>query len=331
MKRVGRRLGFIVGALFAVAGAVICSYAIWINDFWVFAAGTFVIGLNGGFAQYYRFAAADVAAESFKARAISLVVAGGIVAAFVGPALVRLTADMLAPVMFLGSYVTLIFVAVAAIGVLAFLDIPRLSDEQIHDPGRPLSVIMRQPVFLVAVVGGMVGYAVMSLVMTATPIAMVGCGFAVGDAAGAIQWHVLAMFAPSLVTGTLISRFGVLNVMLAGFALLTVCVAVALSGVAIENFVIALIALGLGWNFSFVGASTLLTDAYMPAERAKTQAANDFLVFGSVATASLSSGAVLQLFGWESVQLVALPFLAVAAAGTLWLMVRRRAGAAAGA
>jgi len=188
--------------------------------------------------------------------------------------------------------------------------------------GRPLIDIARQPTFLVAVLCGMVGYGVMSLVMTSTPLAMVGCGFGVVDAATVIQFHVLAMFAPSFFTGTLIDRFGVLNVILAGMALLAVCVAVALAGIDILNFGVALTALGLGWNFAFVGASTLLTETYEPAERAKVQAVNDFLVFGSVVLASAASGAVLHLLGWDSVQVTAVPFIIAAVVALIWLKMR---------
>lgn len=324
MKRVGRRPGFLLGAAIALAGALTAAFAVYARAFWLFAFGTFLMGLNGGFAQYFRFAAADVAASAFKSRAISLVLAGGVAAAVVGPQLVKLTADAFAPIVFLGSYVTLAALPVMSALFLAFLDIPLPPADETAETGRPLAVVVRQPAFVVAVLGGMVGYGVMSLVMTATPLAMIGCGFGVPDAAMIIQWHVLAMFAPSFVTGTIIQRFGVLNVMLTGIALLAVCVAAALGGVDIAHFWVALVALGLGWNFAFVGASTLLTETYRPAERAKVQAANDFLVFGSVASASLSSGAVLHFFGWSAVQVFALPFVAIAGVAILWLRQARR-------
>jgi len=324
MKRVGRRSGFMLGAAIALAGMIVSSYAIWIESFWLFVAGTFVIGINGGFAQYYRFAAADAARPEFRARAISLVIAGGIVAAIAGPQLVRSTNDLFAPVPLLGSYLALIGVAVAAIATLSMLSVPAPSEEDAHVPSRPMAKIARNPVFLVAAMSGMVGYAVMSLIMTATPVAMIGCGFAVGDAAQVIQWHVLAMFVPALFTGDVIKRLGVLPVIFTGLMLLFGCVAVAVSGIDILHFSVALFALGLGWNFTFVGASTLLTEVYAPAERAKVQAANDFLVFGSVAFASLSSGALLNSFDWNTVNLFALPFIAAAALAVPWLAVRRR-------
>lgn len=328
MKRIGRRAGFLTGTAVGLTGASVAAVAIFHRDFVLFALGTFLWGINTGFAQFYRFAATDVAPPAFRGKAISLVLAGGVAAAIAGPTLVRVTADLLAPIPFLGAYVTLTVLPLLAALALAFLDIPKPGTAESAAPGRPLLAIVRQPTFIVAVLGGMVGYSVMNLVMTATPLAMVGCGFGVADAALVIQWHVIAMFAPSFVTGVIIQRFGVLNVMLAGMVLLAACVAVALAGVDIGHFAVALIALGLGWNFAFVGASTLVTEAYRPAERAKAQATNDFLVFGSVACASLSSGAVLHLFGWDAVQVFALPFVAVAAAAILWLKrLRRRAAA----
>lgn len=326
MHRIGRRAGFMLAAAVGALGGALAAWGIWEQMFWVFTAGAFGMGVQGGFAQYYRFAAADVAGADFRARAISLTLSGGVVSALVGPQLVKWTTDLFAPVTFLGVYVTVCVLAAAAVLLLTALDIPRLGAAESRAGGRPLSEIARQPAFVVAVLCGMVGYAVMSLVMTSTPLAMIGCGFGVGEAATVIQFHVLAMFGPSFFTGTLIDRYGVLNVIQAGMALLAGCVAVALAGIDILNFGVALTALGLGWNFAFVGASTLLTETYRPVERAKVQAANDFLVFGSVAAASASSGAVLHLFGWDAVQMVALPFIAAAVAALAWFRTRRRAG-----
>lgn len=328
MRRIGRRGGFLVGAAISLAGAITAATAVYARDFWLFSLGTYLMGVNAGFGQYYRFAATDVAAPAFRSRAISLVLAGGVVAAVTGPELVKLTVDAWAPITFLGSYATLAALPVAAAGLLAFLDIPLSRGEAHAHSGRPLIEIAKQPAFPVAVLGGMVGYGVMSLVMTATPLAMVGCGFGVSDAATVIQWHVLAMFAPSFFTGHLIARFGVLEVMLSGMLLLAGCVVAALMGVDLANFWVALVALGLGWNFAFVGASTLLTETYEPAERAKVQATNDFLVFGSVATASLASGALLHFFGWDAVQVLAVPFVIAGTAAIVWLKLRRRASAA---
>ncbi|MBL6946666.1 MAG: MFS transporter [Rhodospirillales bacterium] len=330
MKRKGRRVGFIAGSAFGLLGALIAASAIYSQSFWLFVFGTLVFGFNTGFAQYYRFAAADAVAANFRPRAISLVLTGGVIAAIVGPELAKATTDLMAPIPFLGAYVTIAAIPLIAAAILSFLDIPRLSAQEIADPGRPIREIARQPTFLVAVLCGMVGYAVMSLVMTATPLAMIGCGFQVADAAMVIQWHVLAMFAPSFVTGNIIQRFGVLQVILVGMVLLGICVIAALAGLDIENFWLAMVTLGLGWNFAFVGASTLLTETYQPSERAKVQATNDFFVFGSVALASLTSGVLLHFFGWDAVQYVAVPFLVTAAGSVVWLIAHRRrlAGAA---
>ncbi|MCW9035002.1 MAG: MFS transporter [Rhodospirillales bacterium] len=324
MHKVGRRRGFLTGAAFGIVGSLIAAYSIWISSFWLFVFGTFVIGINGGFAPFYRFAAADAASGAFKSKAISYVVSGGLVAAFIGPLMVRMTTDLFEPVMFLGTYVSLIGVALIAMAVLAFLQIPPLSEEEKATKGRPLLQIIRQPVFIVAVIGGMVGYGIMSLIMTAAPLAIVGCGYGVNEAATVIQWHIVAMFAPAFFTGSLISRYGVLNIMLVGMILLAGCVAVALSGLDVMNFTVALIALGLGWNFSFVGASTLVTEAYEPSERAKVQAINDFLVFGTVAVGSLGSGALLHFSGWDMVQYVALPFIILSSLATLGLAISRK-------
>ncbi len=324
MHRVGRRRGFVTGATFGLMGALIAASAIWFSSFWLFAFGTFVMGINGGFAPFYRFAAADAASGAFKSKAISLVVSGGLVAAFIGPIMVRMTTNLFEPVLFLGTFIALVVVALLAMSVLAFLQIPMLSDEEKASSGRPLREIIRQPVFMVAVLGGMVGYGGMSLIMTAAPLAIVGCGYSVHEASTVIQWHIVAMFAPAFFTGSLIQRFGVLNIMMLGMILLAICVAIALAGLDVMNFTAALIALGLGWNFSFVGASTLVTEAYEPSERAKTQAINDFMVFSTVTLGSFGSGALLHFSGWDMVQYVALPFIALSTFATLALAFSRK-------
>ena len=324
MRYIGRRAGFLVGTALGLTGALTAAAAIYHQIFALFAFGTFLMGANAGFGQFYRFAAADAAPAAFRSRAISLVLTGGIVAAVSGPQLARATTDLLAPIPFLGAYLAVAGMPILAAVLLLFLDIPLPGTAEREEPARPLTEIVRQPAFGVAVLGGMVGYGVMSLVMTATPLAMIGCGFAVDNAATVIQWHILAMFAPSFVTGSIIQRFGVLWVMLAGMVLLAACTAAALAGVELAHFWSALVALGLGWNFAFVGASTLLTETYRPSERAKVQGTNDFLVFGSVASASFSSGALLHFFGWNAVQVFALPFVAAATAAILWLIRQRR-------
>jgi len=325
MKRIGRRAGFMIGSAIGLSGMVLAAYAIWISSFWLFAMATFITGINGGFAQYYRFAAADAASPEFRPKAISYVISGGIAAAVLGPQLVRWTNGWFELVPFLGSFLALIGVACIPVLLLSMLSIPGLSEQDIRSSGRPLPTITKNPAFIVAALTGMIGYSVMSLIMTATPVAMIGCGFDIDDAATVIQWHVLAMYVPALFTGNLINRFGVLQVIFTGLVLLSGCVAAAVSGLDIMNFSVALIALGLGWNFTFVGASSLLTETYQPAERAKVQATNDFLVFGLVASASLSSGALLNAFDWNVVNYFALPFVATTALVVLvYAMTRKK-------
>lgn len=327
MERIGRRMGFVLGALFGASGAATAAAAILVQSFPLFVLSTVLIGVYAGFAQYYRYAAADAASSDFKSRAISVVIAGGVVAAFVGPELVISSSELIASNRYLGSYLVVLALAFAAAAVLLLLDVPRPSRKDHEEPGRPLTRIMRQPAFLVAALVGMVGYSVTVLMMTATPLAMVTYGHNLDQTAFVIQWHTLAMFAPAFFTGSLIRRFGVLNVMLVGTAVLGVCVATALTGVSVGHFQLGLTALGLGWNFTFIGASTLLTEVYLPAERAKVQAANDFLVFGSAAAASLLSGALLSYSDWVVVNYFATPFLLVAGGTILWFSMSRRAAA----
>ncbi|MHA1525064.1 MAG: MFS transporter, partial [Alphaproteobacteria bacterium] len=302
-----------------VVAAVLAVFALFQADFWLFSVATLLTGVYQAFAAYYRFAAADVASESFKAKAISWVLAGGVAAAVVGPQLVIWTRSALAPVMFAGVFVSSAVLALIAFFLLSFVKIPLPKQTASTQPARPLGAIMRQPLFIVAVVCAMVSYAIMNLVMTATPLAMVGHGLTVDNAAFVIQWHVVAMFAPSFFTGSIINRFGAVKVILVGLVLLAVSGAISLSGTHLVNFGAALVMLGLGWNFAFVGATTLVTATYQPHERAKVQAANDFMVFGMVAFASLSSGILLQLFGWSMVNIALFPFVVVAAAMVIWL------------
>ena len=322
MKRAGRRGGFMTGALIGMLGATLATYAVHIASFWTLCAGTLLMGMYSAFGQYYRFAAADAASVSFKSKAISLVMAGGIVGGIIGPESTKFTKDLLQPA-FLASYGSLILICLLALVLLWFIDIPKPSEEENKQPGRPLREIMLQPIFIVAVLGAMIGFGVMNLILTATPLAMTHHRHPFNDAAFVIEWHVIAMFAPSFITGSLINRFGVYTIMLWGAMLMTACVAISLSGMALMNFWTALVLLGVGWNFLFVGGTTLLTEAYLPAERAKTQAANDFLVFTVVALSSLSSGTLLYHFSWQVVNYAALPFLLVVATAIIWLMMRQ--------
>ncbi|MFN3460343.1 MAG: MFS transporter [Oceanibaculum sp.] len=323
MKRFGRRAGFLFGIVTGICGALLATLAIFERDFVLFCIGTAIMGVQMGFAQFYRFAAADTASPEFKGKAISLVLAGGVLAAVLGPNLAKWGRYLFDPVTFAGSYATIAVLWLIPLVLLLFIDIPRPTLEERRQSGRPLLVIMRQPVFVVAIVSAVVAYAMMNMVMTSTPLAMLACGLEFEDAAFVIQWHVLGMYAPAFFTGSLIARFGVLNVMLAGAVLMLGCVVINLSGQDITRFWLALVLLGVGWNFLFVGATTLLTETYVPAEKAKVQAANDFLVFGSVSISAFSSGMMQNAFGWDIVNMMALPFLVVALFMVAWLRFLR--------
>jgi hypothetical protein len=297
-----------------------------IGSFPLLCAGTFLLGAYNAFGQYYRFAAADAAPADFKAKAISLVLAGGLVGGIVGPQVSKLTIDLLEP-RFLASYASLLVFTLASMAIIGMLQIPSPREEGAQQGARPLGEIVRQPVFLVAAACGGLGYGVMTLLMTATPLAMGLCGYPYAAAAGVISAHVVAMFAPSFFTGALIQRFGVLNVIVAGVVLELACVAVAVSGQQVANFWWALVLLGLGWNFMYVGGTTLLTESYRPAEKAKAQGVNEFIVFGVQALASLSSGVLVNTTGWTTLNYFAIPALGLAGTAAVWLALRRRAAA----
>ncbi|MBI1244130.1 MAG: MFS transporter [Alphaproteobacteria bacterium] len=328
MKRFGRRLGFSVGTVFGAVGQAICAAGVFAGSFELFCLGCVVNGVYNGFALFYRFAAADGLPESSRSRAISLVIAGGVLAAIIGPELARMTHDIFAPVAFAGSFVAVSFVGVVALAVVQFVDIPVPGSAERAAVGRPLPVILAQPKAAVAVFSGVVAYGTMSLLMNATPLAMVACGFTFDDAARTIQGHALAMFAPSFFTGALIARFGLLNMMMAGAALLGVCALIALSGIEFWHFYIGLVVLGLGWNFLYVGATSLLTQTYVPAEKAKVQAANDFLVFGTVSAAAVASGWLQHSVGWSAMNAGALPVVAASLLALCWLWAISRGKAA---
>jgi MFS family permease len=330
MKRWGRRAGFTLGAACAIVGSMLCALALYAENLWILCAGTLVLGAYFAAGQYYRFAAADVAPVAFRSKAISLVLAGGIIGGFFGPETSKLTKDLVAGHIYAGAYLSLIVFALAAMAVMRWLDIPPPSAAERKAPGRPLSEIVRQPAFAVAVLCGMIGYGVMNLLMTATPLAMVACQHPFGDAAFVIQWHLVGMFAPSFFTGHLIQRFGVARMIFVGVLLNLVCVAVALSGVAVANFWLALTLLGVGWNFMYIGATTLLTETHQPAERAKAQGVNDMAIFVTMVASSLSSGALFTYQGWQTMNYLAIPFLVVAGAAAVSLAWwRRRAAVAA--
>jgi MFS family permease len=320
MGRIGRRGGFWIGAALGATGGVVAGIAVWLGSFPLFCLGTFMIGGSNGFAQQYRFAAAELSDESFRARAISLVLAGGVFSGLFGPEAAKWSRDLFAPVLFAGCFAMVVALQLGAAALLSFVRLPPPPPRgSLRGAGRPLGEIVRQPLFVIALLSGMVGYGVMSLVMTATPIAMIGCGFQFTDAAFVIQWHILGMYAPSFVTGSLINRFGLSTILIAGAVLLLACCGINLAGIAEGNFWAANALLGVGWNFLFVGATTLLTRTYRPEERAKVQALNDFTIFGTSTVSSFSSGALLAGFGWTTVQLTVMPFVAVAAAAIIWM------------
>ncbi len=329
MARVGRRTGFMAGALINIGGCALAALAMWLGSFALYCVATAVIGVYNAIGLQYRFAAAEVAAPADKAKAISLVLAGGIVGGFLGPESVRRTMDLL-PVPFLGAFLMLAVYALVALSVQSRVRVPPPTQEERAGGGRPLSAIVRQPVFVVAALTGGLGYGLMSLLMTATPIAMDFCSHPFAAAALVIEWHVVGMYAPGFFTGSLIKRFGVLNVILAGLVLVAGCVAIALNGNTVAHFAAALVLLGVGWNFMYTGGTTLLTESYAPAEKARTQGANDFIVFSTMGVSSLASGAMVSTAGWEAMNRAVLPFLALIATAVLWFAWQRRRALPAG-
>ncbi|CCV06438.1 conserved membrane hypothetical protein [Mesorhizobium metallidurans STM 2683] len=310
IRQLGQRGGFVTGTIITALGGLIATLALFNPSFWLFAFGLMVIGVGGAFVQQFRFAAADNAPPEFKARAISFVLAGGIVTAILGPQIVIFTRESFAPVMFAGSFASILVLAAVGAVILSFLRIPAraVGRAEIADvDARPLSEIVTRPRFVAALFCAVGSYALMSFVMTGAPLAMVGCGLSTDDATLGISWHVMAMFAPSFFTGSLIHRFGAERIVALGLVLLIGCAVVALSGLALWQFWTALILLGLGWNFAFIGATAMVADSYRPSEKGKVQGFHDFVLFGSVAFASLMSGAVYNAWGWEMLNWIILP------------------------
>ena len=318
MRRFGRRPGFVLGALTGAAGGVLCAYAVLEQNLWLFAAGAFLFGVFAGFAQLYRFAATDVAAVDYRSKAISLVLAGGVIAAFLGPEMAKLGKDMIGSAEFVGGYLLLIAISLLTALVLMTLDIPRQTRAEREGPRRPLSQIMAQPVFIAATVSGATAQGAMTLLMTATPIAMQQVHHQFDDTALVIEWHIFAMFAPGFFAGWLVTRFGEVRMIHAGIIMQLACVAVALSGDGVAQFWLANVMLGLGWCLTFTAATSLTTFAYTPAERDHTQGATNFIIYAFVALLSLSSGALVHYFGWMWVNLGAVPLLVVASLVMLW-------------
>ena len=319
----GRRRAFQAGTLVAVLSSALCAYAASTQQFWLLVAATLLAGYYNANAGLYRFAATELAAPRYKERAISWVLAGGIIGAVAGPNLASATRDAL-PVAFAGAYAALVAVALLALVVLSFIRFPPLPLPSAARPGRPLREIARQPVFIVAVLGCALGYGVMNLLMAATPIAMSQCAHPFKSTALVLEWHVLGMFVPSFFTGSLIRRFGCLPVMASGVLLNLVCIAVALSGVDLMSFTLALLALGIGWNFLFIGGTTLFTEAYRPEEKTTAQAAMDTVIFTTMALTSFSSGALVTTSGWSYLNLGSIAPVLLAAAALAWLALQRR-------
>jgi len=319
MKRWGRKAGFYLASVIGLSGGLLAIWAILNGSFWAFTAATACIGIFNGFGNYFRFAAVDIADESIKSKAISYVMAGGVIAAFIGPNLARLGKPIFENSIYAGAYVYVALIYILMMVVLYFIRLPPAETNNAQQKTRSVPELFKQPKFLVAVICSMFGYAVMSLVMTATPLAMKHNMHALDDTAFVIQWHVLGMFAPSFFTGSLIKRFGITNILLTGVIFAYLAVATNLLGTSVWHFWMGLVWLGLSWNFLFIGGTTLLTDAYLPPEKAKAQATNDFVVFSTVASASLFAGYLQHHFGWQMVNIGVLPAITLMLVAILWL------------
>jgi MFS family permease len=324
-KAFGRRFALQAGSVFGILSGIVSCLAMLPGSFLLLLLGTLCGGLYAAAHQSYRFAAADTASVHFRAKAVSWVLAGGVFAGVIGPQLVILTKDAWSAYLFAGTYLAQSGCALLAAIALAFLKIPKLSATRSFAAGRPLSEIVLKPRFMVAATCGLASYAMMNLLMTSAPLAMVMCNHSVGEAALGIQWHVIGMYAPSFFTGTLILRFGLSGIMAAGLVLIALAAAIGYAGIGLWNFWLSLVVLGVGWNFAFIGATTLVTECHGPEDRNKVQAVNDFLIFGSMAVASLSSGALLARYGWTTVTELVFPVVIAATVLLAWGTVSRRA------
>ncbi|MBT7954271.1 MAG: MFS transporter [Rhodospirillaceae bacterium] len=331
MRRLGRKSGFVIGSIIGAIGSAIAAYAVSIDSFLFFNLGIFLFGIYSGAAQQYRFAAADAAPEHIKAKSVSIVIAMGVVGAFIGPETTLMTKNLFGTVAFEGTFWALmVFCALTAVIILG-IDIPKLTDEEYADHGRPLRQIVVIPTFIVALVAALFGYAVMNLLMTATPVTMRIDEFTDNNIVRVIQWHVVGMFAPGFFTGHLIRKFGVVRITVVGSALLLGSVFIALAGNSFVHFFAALFFLGVGWNFTFTGGTVLLTEVHTPSERNKVQGMNDFILFTGLAISSLSAGMIYHFFGWMWVNLAAMPLILTVLLSAIWLRsVRRKEQAALG-
>lgn len=336
-RRTGRRVGFLIGTALATMSGVLCFAAVIHMNFWLLALGGLVFGFFAGFAQLYRFAAADGISEKYRSVAISLVLAGGVFAGFAGAGLAVWGEDMVPADWysgdvrkFGGTFLFLVGTALVAALALIFLRIPNLTKAQMEGPQRPMWEIMKQPVFIAAAVSATVAQSVMNFLMTATPVAMISiCGHSFGATANVIAWHTFAMFAPGVFTGLLIRKFGEVTIIMVGLLLEAACIGIALSGIEVFDFWLSMILLGVGWNFTFTAATSLMTTAYTPAERAKTQGMMNQIIYTVVACGALSSGAFIHFFGWNWVNIGAMPLLVIAAAVTFWYVMGQKKAAAA--
>jgi len=321
--RFGRRVAFQMGLAVAFLSALLCAYAAWSQNFWLLCAATVIAGYYNANANLYRFAAAELASAGYKEKAVSMVMAGGLIGAVAGPNLAAQTRS-LTGVPFMGAYLALAGVALLSMAVLAFITFPAAPAKTAHNAGRPLREIMRQPVFVVAAACGALGFGVMNLLMAATPLAMQQCSLPFTDVALVLEWHVIGMFAPGFFTGHLIKRFGVLPIMGMGVALNALCIVIALSGVDLHQFLIALFLLGVGWNFLFTGSTTLSLQTYTPQEKDRAQGALNFFVFATTALSSFASGVLVTTQGWQLLNAGSLVPVALAGVAIVWLRMRPR-------
>ena len=332
MQRRGRRAGFVLGSAAGCFGAIIAAFGLLNHSFWMFVIAALFTGVYMSAQGFYRFAATDTASDAFKPKAISYVMAGGLLSAIIGPQLVKVTSDAMV-IPFLGTYFGVIAVNLVGVWLFAFLDIPMPQQVSRDAPieGRSRGELLREPVIVVAIICATVSYALMNLVMTSTPLAVVGCGYQTSNAADIVSAHVLAMYAPSFFTGHLIARFGVEKIVALGLVILAGAGAVAMSGLDLQHFFVALILLGIGWNVGFIGGTTMLARAHTGVERGRIQGVNDAIVFGGVTVASISSGQLMNCSGsdvqtgWQMVNLAMLPFLVLAGGALIWLAMRPKA------
>ena len=319
MRALGRKWGFAIGSLVGVFGSTVAAYAISLDSFVLFNLGIFLFGMYGGAAQQYRFAAADVAPENIKAKSVAIVIAMGVVGAIIGPETVLLTKHIISPLPFEGTFWALsVFCLLSAIIILG-VDIPVLTKKEYSDTGRPLSKIMLNHTFIVALIAALFGYAVMNLLMTATPVTMKSETYTDNNITRVIQWHVVGMFAPGFFTGSLIKYFGVVRIIVVGSILLLVSVCIALLGDSFVHFFITLFCVGVGWNFTFTGGTLLITEVHSPSEQAKIQGINDFILFTGLAMSSLFAGVIYHFMGWMWINLATMPMILAVLFSAIWL------------